>query len=540
MIIYWVQPTLGNIEVLSHETSLEHIEETHTTAFSGLYLIPKSNFFGAICSVITMPFGKRVISGNIETALKTARVTLELFRQYLLEPKENPESWIEIYLCYCFNDFWSQIFSKTYRLFHPNDSFPSFDRALQIFSPKLMRSLVAAPVPYIPLQKLLRDETISASENRTLMRWIGYVNGLGKLVSQKLFFSFVQQIALLSFEDKSRMEKLLYSFQLALKLQHLGMQEIGEPRDRLLRMEPELVLTPKEQAKFAPIEPLQVAFPLDFPLQALATAKNPDRMIVYSSSPLLLGMYLHEACTKSSVVPFLQVYQIEESARFFVTERIYAWVDDPLMWEQCNDDGKKKMHITNALGNFVRSLFELSCTLNIQTSHLFLTTTWKVGTMKLFEEKYSFFHLPFHEKVIDNLCRFDKERKRELVVAAELYDHPSFRVLQTIIKTHHFNALQKHIEEIVFSFKQYREFLAEILEWHSELQNVVRYAQSDLKKEQCFSSMGPEKILGFLAEAFCLLQKEGRIVMQIPPDFSFQLADKVRTLSKLKSKAALQ
>jgi hypothetical protein len=531
MVLSCFYPTLGTIEALANEESIVNLGVTHVTDFSGKYLVPRSSFLGRALSIIRAPleyYGVVSSDSAHAMALHTAQVSLEQFKDYLLNPTGNPDHFIETFLSVSYNDQWPNRFSKAYHHFHPDEKFPSMDRALCLLAPKVLEQVTASPTPVEALECLLLDRPLVPLKEQDLLRWIDDVGFYGKAISQKLLFSFMQFFVNQRFPEFNQYEKTTSTFYLAWRVYEKGMRVLIDDHPPLIREESKIMSELEGSASIQLDGKLPLEFPLDFALTAYGVEGHADVMLLHSPSPISLGVWAYKILKNPTCLPYINILHMDEQGRFYITERIADLLDSPDFWEKGGADSNKNLRLCRDLGKMVFSLCQRKVTYEISKEHLFLSQVGGIGTLKAFKQKFNYLHLPAIEKLIHSVCLEDKERIRLVLNEGRLFEHPICVALRQLILKHSFQATERHIQEALQGVLG-KEGIAKIVVWHAEVQDTVRYAVASLGSSPSFSSKKQIDHLGLLAEAFCALQQELGFVLKIPHGLSAALVSWVES-----------
>ena len=524
-------PQVHNIAILSECQALADIERDYVADPSAKWLFSRNSFLGRTVISLTDPFewlGWCSSKRNMDAVLQTSKVALEQLKQYLLCCSEEPIEPISTFVSLSFDERWQKKIRSADRLLTGQTDFPSFEKAQGIVAPIILQEITRADIPWDLFDSILKHQKLEAPAERRLAEWIGDVVMWGAYISPFLLLSMCEAAAVRSFPDQSIEQRSSHAFFLAWALYKAGLLGLLSSDENFPEIAPGAFVLSESQECLRFGSKIRLSFPLDFPVTAyqLESEERSSLMIVQSSSPLFLGMWMHRISECSSVIPCFHTVAIDHRGRYMVSERLTASLEDSI-WE---GDGSMTAQDTRLMGKFAelcKRLIRLPVTFELEVDHIFITSQGEIRSVTPLQVRESFFCLPMVEKFIRDVCHEDQKRIRLLLERAELWSHPSVQVYRSLLENFTFEATGPDIRRELIVFELSENNSANISDWMRVLRRHagrIREAISDLPR---FIAVPYREQMALIAKTVLQLQKEDGWISCIPSNLSERVLSKI-------------
>jgi hypothetical protein len=376
-----------------------------------------------------------------------------------------------------------------------------------------------APIPWDLFDVVLHQNTLDFPAERRLNEWIEDVKVWGTYISPFLLLSVCEAAAYRSFPDESLGRRASYAFFLAWTLYKAGLCVLSSSDLDAADVNGGVLSTSNRQDEVCFGESISLSFPPDFPLSAHVVEGHPSLMALTSSSPLLLGMWMHNVNECPSAIPCIRAVSCDPCGRYVIVERLVASLEE-FFWE---NDGCVTAHDTALLAKIAdvgEVLLSLSHTVDLELDHLFLTHEFEIRTIAPLQESYPFFCLTVVEQFLREVCHEDQERLRLLFHRMGLWRHPAALMYRSLIEKFSFNVTGPDIHRELMVFEIDDQNFLYVSDWIRILRRHVSHIRQLQSSVPQFVALPPREQTARIVAAVVRSQEEIGWVSYVPPTLS--------------------
>ncbi len=509
---------IHNVAILSEQQALADIEGEYIADPFAHRLIARASFLGWTFTwlyYIFEFFGWCYAYQNMVTVLKTAQIGLEMLKSYLIDPQPEPSFPVSAFLSLSFDEQWQKRLRGVCRLFGHETAFPSFEKAQRVAAPIILQEITRAPIPWDLFDALLNQKKLDGPAQRRLKEWIDDVNLWGAYISPFLLLSVCEAAAHRYFPRDTAGRQGAYTFFLAWTLYKAGLSELSSPEIYATEESRGVISSSGEDEEVQFGAPIPILFPSSLPISAHEVQEHPGLMVLTSPSPLLLGMWIYNVNECPSVIPSVATVHCDRRGRYVIVERLSSTLEEPI-W---NGDGCIASHdraLLDVIADLGRTILRFSCTLDLELSHIFLTSELRIRTMAPLQERYPYFCLPIVEQFLREICHEDQERIRLLFHSIEIWRHPASQMYRSLLEKFSFDATDPDIHRELMVFDIDDRNFQYVADWVRALRRHVSRIREQLKGLLPFASLSFREQTAQIVAAVLRSQEEIGWISSIP------------------------
>jgi hypothetical protein len=511
-------PLIHNVAILSEQQSLIDVEKDYIADPFGRWLVPRVSFLGRVIAWFYFIFeylGWCYAQTNMSAVINTAQLGLAQLRRSLQESSSELLSPVSPFLSLSFDERWQRRIQKVDRLFG-GENFPSFEKTQRVAAPLIIQEITRSPIPWKAFECILHRRPLDSVAEQNLKQWIEDVKIWGTFISPTLLLSVCEAAASRSFAGESKGRLASCAFFLAWTLYKEGLAILSAPDLDESDLQQAMIATSTgtEEVVFGDRIPLRI--PSEFPIAAKTVQNYPNLMVLTSSSPLLLGMWMHTINEYQSMIPVVHPVSCDCRGRYVIVERLTSSVAE-VAWE---GKGYASTHDAQLLGKLVaigEKLMSVPSTLDLSVDQLFVTSELEIRTMSPIQQRLPFFCLPLLERFFREACHQDLARVKYLIHHSGLRNHRAAQMYRFLLKNFGFAATDPDIHRTLRAFDLNDQNFLSVVEWLGTLRNHALYIAEQVKNVPSFSSLVPEAQMVKIRNAFLRTQIEIGWISVMPP-----------------------
>lgn len=404
-------PLVWNVLSLTACSSEEEVSRCYTVDPFGTRLFSKPSFWGRVWTIIDSPLSLVSDSANkkLQDLIHTVRTTLKSFARYAKgELLQLPKAARPL----CFITF--QLHSQE-SIQHAMQILGVVKERIPLALPQraiashLLEGLILRSTPWQVFDCIVQKKALTKSEDIQLKEWIGSVTQEGALISPLILLSIFEVSIQRLYPQKTPEEQSSLVFFLALQLFQLGLECLGSS----MLGAPPVVHAIDDRPEMKLGNNLPPIFPIDMPIVAYEIPTAPSRMLLHSTAPLLLGMWLHNIDENPSGIPYLKIFSWGDRRQYVIVEKVLSSLAK-VCWDPEGRTVKELGLLTNTLLNFPQ-------TPELDPTRFFLSEERKVCLLSPLQKGHAFFHLHSIEQFLSVVC---KDHLLEVLREASFFQHP--------------------------------------------------------------------------------------------------------------------
>ena len=490
----------STVAALAECSSIEEVERTCVPDLwgEGLVLVRsaggafKTRFFEVFDAVGWTSSRKR-----IQKTLEVARETFRTFQNVLLHPTEETVLPFSELLALSFDERWQQKCSRVHRLLTGERALFCFDEALRVIGAHIVCSITAVSIPWEALGNIARREAMRAAQEKAFRQWIDELQRWKLLLSPLLMLSVCESAAVRSLENQNTTRT---AFRLLFELHKSGLKWLTESDDGAV-IDRTASLGPKITS---------VQFPEGINAEAYEDPSSPDSMIMISSAPLYLGIWMnYMAASQPSLSLKLMARQSLMVDRLRLPFSAFSW-------EKPGISTDRDRCLVDGIADVCAGILGSGRTPSLDFDKLFVTVHFKICLLQSLEDNCPFTCLPAIELFISSACQRDGERIRAVLERSGFWKSRTVEVYRRILSDFSFGITDEQVKETIRRFDLPKELFSVVLPWVREAKDYAKAALRTIRESNFLTSATLESI----AKTVLQLQRRDGFVALLPADLS--------------------
>ena len=498
-------PLARTIAVLAERSSLQQVEEECICDPWGVELAPKASFFGVLGTSYFTVFGALgwvSSQTQIHAVLRTTRAALQVLQDVLMHPTEENVPSVSGLLALSFDERWQRKCIWVNALLDEGRVLPPFDKALRIMGSQIVHSVTAMPIPWEALKDLIEKRAVSPLHKDPFQRWVRELTQWGTHLSPLLMLSVCESAAVRTFGEDEQAKIAEAAFYLLFELYKSGLKWLAGPDSSFVI---------NRFSFFGSKIPIE--FPPEARIEAYEDPSSPDSMALISPAPLYLGLWVQTMAVTRSSVPFIRVESCDPRGRFIIVERLLGSCAT-FSWEGLGARTAHDRRLLYNIGTLCENLVQQRFTAALELNNLFVTARLEICSLRPIGMRCPYLSLPAIESFINDICRGDVERIREVLDRSGFWNTQTAKMYRSLISTYSFEGTDADVRREIQVFGLNLEQFPEVSAWVQQLKNHILAACRVLQEKEPSVSVRPSSLI----KAVFRLQNEGGFLAVLPPD----------------------